>query len=62
MASCPVLGTTMPKSKMIAYDYKGKTYYFCCADCVAKFRKDPEKYINDPAKPLKPGEPMPMSH
>jgi PKD repeat protein len=26
--------------------YKGKTYYFCMADCKAKFDKNPEKYIN----------------
>ncbi len=24
--------------------YEGKTYGFCCKDCVAKFKKDPEKY------------------
>lgn len=24
--------------------YKGKTYGFCCADCVTEFKKDPEKY------------------
>ncbi len=26
--------------------YKGKTYYFCCADCKPKFDADPEKYIS----------------
>jgi YHS domain-containing protein len=24
--------------------YNGKTYAFCCKDCVAKFKADPEKY------------------
>ena len=58
-ASCPVLGTTMAKKDMIAYDYKGKTYYFCCSDCVTKFKADPEKYIKHPAKALPLGAPMP---
>lgn len=55
MASCPVLGTTMPKSKMIPYEYKGKTYYFCCQPCVEKFKADPQQYIDHPAKPQPPG-------
>lgn len=60
-ASCPVLGTTMPKAQMIPLEYKGKTYYFCCSDCVTKFKANPEKYIKQPAKPLPLGAPMPMS-
>lgn len=28
----------------VTYEYKGKTYHFCCKDCVAEFKKDPEKY------------------
>lgn len=26
-------------------EYEGKTYYFCCKTCKAKFDKDPAKYI-----------------
>ena len=29
----------------ITADYKGKTYAFCCKKCLAKFTKDPEKYV-----------------
>jgi YHS domain-containing protein len=29
----------------ISADYKGKTYAFCCKKCLAKFAKDPEKYV-----------------
>ena len=58
MASCPVLGTTMAKSQMIPYEYKGKTYYFCCQDCVKKFKANPEKYIKHPAPPQPAGAPM----
>ncbi|MHB8995904.1 MAG: YHS domain-containing protein [Armatimonadota bacterium] len=58
MASCPVLGTTMSKDKMIPYEYKGKTYYFCCPPCVEKFKKNPEQYINNPATPKPAGQGM----
>jgi len=37
----------MKKSQAKAtLEYKGKTYYFCCDDCVESFKKNPEKYIN----------------
>jgi hypothetical protein len=28
------------------YEYKSKTYGFCCEDCVAEFKKEPEKYAS----------------
>jgi len=52
-ASCPVLGTVMKKSMMIPVQHDGKTYYLCCQDCIAKFKADPEKYINHPATPTR---------
>lgn len=61
MASCPVLGTTMAKKDMIPYEYKGHTYYLCCAGCVPKFKANPEKYIKNPAKALPAGAPMPSN-
>ena len=41
---CPVLGGKASPS--VSYQYKGKTYYFCCAMCITDFKKDPEKYIS----------------
>ncbi|MEN6546056.1 MAG: YHS domain-containing protein [Armatimonadia bacterium] len=58
MASCPVLGTTMEKKKMIPYEYKGKTYYFCCPPCVEKFKANPEQYIKNPTPPKPPTKGM----
>jgi YHS domain-containing protein len=26
-------------------EHNGKTYYFCCSGCVAKFKSDPAKYL-----------------
>lgn len=34
---------TATKQKLFA-DYKGRRYFFCCAGCVPKFKKDPAKY------------------
>jgi YHS domain-containing protein len=42
---CPVTGD--PIDPKITYVYAGKTYAFCCADCVDKFKKDPAKYAAD---------------
>ncbi len=36
----------------------GKTYYFCCASCAAKFRADPEKYLH--AKAADSGHAAPL--
>ena len=39
---CPVSGDDVdPKVTSV---YNGKTYAFCCADCVKSFQKDPAKY------------------
>ena len=41
--TCPVLGN--PIDKKYSYVYKGTIYYFCCPECIEKFKKNPEKYI-----------------
>jgi len=46
---CPVSGeefivtATSPSA-----EYGGKTYYFCCPGCDAKFKADPGKYLHAP--------------
>ncbi len=43
---CPVMGNEVKDpEKAASSEYKGKTYYFCCAGCKPKFDADPEKYI-----------------
>jgi len=42
--TCPVMGG--PINKDIYYEYKGKKVYFCCSDCLAKFKAEPEKYLS----------------
>ena len=30
----------------LTYAWNGKTYAFCCKDCIDAFKKNPEKYKN----------------
>jgi YHS domain-containing protein len=30
----------------VTYAWNGKTYAFCCKDCIDEFKKNPEKYKN----------------
>ena len=39
-----------PESAASRYEYIDQTYYFCSKGCEAKFRQDPERYLN-PAPP-----------
>src|ERR1700691_4528767 len=49
----PVCGMTVdPERPAATAEHAGKTYYFCCAGCAAKFRAEPEKYLV--AKPSVP--------
>jgi YHS domain-containing protein len=40
---CPVSGDDVGTSKLTE-TYEGKIYHFCCDDCPAKFKKDPDKF------------------
>jgi YHS domain-containing protein len=49
-AKCPVTGDEFIVNKFTpALEYKGKTYLFCCADCLVEFKKNPDKYAGAPA-------------
>ena len=46
----PVCGMTVDPARAASHcQHHGKTYYFCCPGCLAKFQADPEKFLN--AKP-----------
>jgi len=48
----PVCGMkVVPEKAKAKVEYKGQSYYFCCAGCAQKFQADPGKYLNAP----KPG-------
>ena len=40
---CPLSGD--PVNPAMNYVHEGKRYYFCCVNCVKKFKKNPAKYI-----------------
>jgi Cu+-exporting ATPase len=42
----PVCGMTVKTSTPLKTDYKGDTYYFCGAGCLAKFQADPERFLH----------------
>jgi YHS domain-containing protein len=46
--ACPVSGEKLGEGDMgapVAHAYKGRTVMFCCRMCVAKFDRDPAKYL-----------------
>ena len=48
----PVCGMTVdPVTAAGHHAYNGTTYHFCSAGCVARFKADPEKYLNPQAAP-----------
>lgn len=45
MAKDPVCGMNVNENQAAAKsDYKGQTFYFCCASCNQKFDQNPEQY------------------
>jgi YHS domain-containing protein len=43
---CPVTGKVITDTKKAPkLTYQGKTYYFSCQNCLAEFKKNPQKYI-----------------
>lgn len=51
---------TNDKEAYIPYEYKGATYYFCNPGCLEKFKKNPEMYLPNLAKPILPAPPQSM--
>jgi YHS domain-containing protein len=47
---CPVSGKVITDTKKAPkYTYRGKTYYFNCQNCLAEFKKNPQKYLQQAA-------------
>jgi YHS domain-containing protein len=45
LVTCQVMGTKFEVAKTTpVIDYKGKSYFFCCENCVQEFQKDPDKF------------------
>ncbi|MDB6078278.1 MAG: hypothetical protein JWO82_2025 [Akkermansiaceae bacterium] len=45
LKTCLVTGDKLdPKDEQVTTVYKGQEYQLCCRKCLAKFKKNPEKY------------------
>ena len=54
----PVCSMAVKADSAHHFDYKGTTYYFCCAGCKSKFANDPAHYLNpEEAASLRSGDP-----
>jgi Cu+-exporting ATPase len=53
MAIDPVCHMTVdPATAAGSFEYGGQTYYFCSTHCVAKFKSDPQKFLNPSQTPI----------
>jgi YHS domain-containing protein len=41
-----VCGMIVPEDTEYKLQYQGKTYYFCCEDCLNEFKANPSKYVS----------------
>ncbi|MFZ6813861.1 heavy metal translocating P-type ATPase [Undibacterium sp. Rencai35W] len=46
-----VCGMQVDESSPHQLDLDGQTYYFCCAGCLEKFRKNPQHWLNPASRP-----------
>jgi Cu+-exporting ATPase len=52
----PVCGMKVdPATAKFSHEYKGKTYFFCCAGCREKFKAEPEKVLSSPPRKMGSG-------
>ena len=45
---CIVTGNKLGSmGKPVAFEHEGKKYWVCCSPCIKKFKKNPERYLNE---------------
>ena len=49
---CPVLGNPVTPGKSAVVKVRGHEYYVCCADCQAKLKAHPARYLAKDGTPL----------
>ena len=54
---CPVLGNPVTPGKSPIVTVRGHVYYVCCADCQAKLKAHPAKYLAKDGTPLNATKP-----
>jgi heavy metal translocating P-type ATPase len=56
MHTDPVCGMSVAADPAKSLDHQGKRYFFCCTGCLAKFRADPDTYLDVRARDAGSGE------
>lgn len=46
----PICNMDVSSDSKYHYNYGDKEYYFCSENCLLKFQKDPERYLNKEEK------------
>lgn len=49
-ASCPVCAMMVSKESHFSASFKGRTYYFCCEECMSSFLSNPYEYLQGGGK------------
>ena len=57
MATDPVCGMAVERTKSVAGDWGGQTFYFCSRGCKAEFMVDPETFVAPPEPALEAHRP-----
>jgi len=45
--SCSLVRLGITKEAATTYVHEGNLYYFCCEECLAPFKAEPKKYIDE---------------
>jgi Cu+-exporting ATPase len=48
----PVCGMTVSTDTPHRFEHAGRTYFFCSAGCLAKFKAEPDRYLSSPTVPV----------
>lgn len=54
--TCPVCGKECAMGEAVAFEYEGKTHYFCCEGCLDKFKEDPAAFMTEKMEEAVEGE------
>ena len=46
MTTDPICGMTVDEASGLSAERDGRVWYFCCEGCIAKFEKNPSKYLD----------------
>src|SRR3954462_8035358 len=53
----PVCGMEVPADSPLRSDFEGRTYVFCCPQCLERFQQDPVRFVHQAASPANPAPP-----